>query len=212
MRVLLAIVAVGVLAAPASATAPKMGLTAAGNAAARKTLLTAKLMGSGWTALTPVTAGVDLSCKGDTTSGAGIEEVGAAEQPDLKGGTAGPIISQTTSVYATAAQASALWRRAVTPKLVTCVRESLQAISAKGITTKILSQGALKLTAAPATSAAYRVVADLVSKARTLKTYFDVVLVRHGKTISELTIATFTAPVTPADAEGALATLVYHDA
>jgi hypothetical protein len=211
VRVLLAIVAVGVLAAPASAAAPKVRLTTAGDAAARKTLLTAKLLGSGWTALTPVTEGVDLSCKGDTTSGAGIEEVGAAEQPDLKGGTAGPIISQMTSVYATTAQASVLWRRAVTPKLVTCVRESLQAVSAKGIKTKILSQGVLKLTAAPASSAAYRIVADLVSKTQTLKTYFDVVLIRHGKTISELTIATFDAPVTPASAEGALATLVYRD-
>ena len=89
MRVLLAIVAVGVLAAPASAAAPKVRLTAAGNAAARKTLLTAKLMGSGWTALAPVAVGVDLSCKGDVTSGAGVEEVGAAEQPDLKGGRRG---------------------------------------------------------------------------------------------------------------------------
>jgi hypothetical protein len=211
MRLLAAFVAAGVLASAAQAAAPATHLTAAGEATARASLLTTKVMGAGWSAAAPVaTAGLELSCAGYDPSTKGIVEVGRAEQPDLKGGTAGPIISQVTAVYATAAQASALWKRAVTPRLVVCAREALEGVAAKGIKTKVLSQGMLAVPKAPATTAAYRVVADLVSKTQTLKTYFDVIIVRRAKTLSEITVATFLHPVSPADVEGALATIVYH--
>jgi hypothetical protein len=98
----------------------------------------------------------------------------------------------------------------VTPRLVVCAREALQGVTARGIRTRVLSQGTLSVPKAPPSTAGYRVVADLISKTQTLKTYFDVILVKRGKAVSEITVATFVRPVTPADAEGALATIVYR--
>jgi hypothetical protein len=210
MKLLATLVAAGALAATAAAAGPALHLTSAGEATAKASLLTAKIMGAGWTESAPVNGGLELSCAGYDPSTRGIVEIGRAEQPELRGGTTGPIISQVTAVYATPGQASTLWRRAVTPRLVVCAREALQGVTARGIRTRVLSQGTLSVPKAPPSTAGYRVVADLISKTQTLKTYFDVILVKRGKAVSEITVATFVRPVTPADAEGALATIVYR--
>ena len=58
-------------------------------------------------------------------------------------------------------------------------------------------------------TSAYRVVASLSSAKRSYKRtlYFDVIMVGHGKTLSEITISSFVSPV-PANVEAALATIV----
>ena len=193
-----------VLVGAASAAGPAVKQTAAGTAAAKASLLTLHDFGQGWTQTATRTSGLDVTCSGHAPSGKGIVQTGAASSPTFAGGKVGPFIAQVTSVYATGAEASAYWKRAVTASLANCARQSLQTVAAKGITVKVLSQGALPLPKVAPLVAAYRVVATLSSSAqKNLRTYVDWILVGQGKTVTEIMISSF--QLVPADFEHALA-------
>jgi hypothetical protein len=212
VRLLAVLVGAAFLAGSAAAAGPAVRGTSAGAAAAKVSLLSTTDLGKGWTAVGKAgTSGLQVDCPGWEPSEKGIVQTGSASSPDFTGGASGPFIVQLTSVYASAAEASALWRRAVKPGLITCVTQTLDSITAKGIKVRILSQGPLAVRKVGTMSAAYRVVADLTSTKtkRTLKTYFDVVLVGHGRTLSEITLSTFGGAV-PTKVEYALALVVYR--
>jgi hypothetical protein len=193
-------------AGAADRSAPAVRETAAGTAAARASLLTRGDLGTGWTASATRPSGLLVSCSGHRPSGAGIVETGDASSPTFAAGKVGPFIVQVTSVYASDAQASAYWRRAVTAGLVGCARQSLQTITARGIRVKVLSQGDLPVANVAPMTAAYRVVATLSSPAeRALKTYVDWILVGRGRELTEIMISSFQLP--PADFENALAVI-----
>ena len=61
------------------------------------------------------------------------------------GGQLGPFLSQTTSVYESPQEASAYWKRAVQPGLITCVTQTVQAIARSGVKVKITKQGSLAI-------------------------------------------------------------------
>lgn len=213
VQALLAAAVAGVLVGAATASAPAAKHTAAGTSGAKASLLTLKDLGTGWQAGQPGTPGLHLSCKGWSPSGGGIVETGAAGTPSFAGGQLGPFLSQTTSVYESAQEASAYWKHAVQPGLITCVTQTVQAIEAQGqgVKVTITKQGALAVpkTAAPLV-AGYRVVANLTSKtAGTHPLYFDVLLLGKGKTLTEITLSSFVSPI-PAKVESALAALVAH--
>jgi hypothetical protein len=198
------LLAAAVAAGAASAAGPARKETTAGTAAAKGSLLTLHDFGQGWTETATQGSGLDVTCSGHLPSGRGIVQTGHASSPTFAGGKVGPFIAQVTSVYATGAQASAYWRRAVTASLVNCARQSLETITAKGIKVKVLSQGALPLMKVAPLAAAYRVVATLTSSAqKNLKTYVDWILVGQGKAVTEIMISSF--QVVPADFERALA-------
>ena len=211
VQAFLAATAAGMLVGSAAAAAPAAKHTAAGTSGARASLLTLKDLGTGWQAGQAGTPGLHLSCKGWTPSGAGIVETGAAGTPAFAGGQLGPFLSQTTSVYENPKEASAYWKRAVQPGLITCVTQTVQAIARSGVKVKITKQGSLAIPKTPASLvAAYRVVADLTArKAGTHPLYFDVLLLGNGKTLTEITLSSLVSPI-PAKVESALATLVAH--
>lgn len=195
MRVLLAVVlAVGV---------PAVHHTTTGTKAARATLLKLADMGKGWTAATAAQRGVRLTCAGHAPNGNGIVETGAASSPSYSSTTAGPFVQQNSSVFATSGQANTWWRRAVTPSLVTCVAQTIDAIAAKGVKVSLSSKGPLPVTTSLQHTAAYRVVAI----ANGNRLYFDVIILAAGRTITDITISSFVNPV-PSKYEQALATLV----
>lgn len=174
----------------AAAAGPAAHHTSAGTAAAKKSLITKHDLGKGWTATADSTSGIDVSCAGHSPSGNGIVETGAASSPTYSGSKIGPFVVQLTSVFATPAQANAYWKRAVTPGLIACARQSLRALTTKGVTVKILSAGALAIDKVTSMTAGYRVVAALGSaSAKGLKTYVDWVLVGHGNVVTEIMIS-----------------------
>ena len=195
MRILLAIV----LATAAPAVKP----TAADTKAAQKTLITAADLGKPWSGKTSAQAGVQLSCKGHQPSGAGIVETGVATSQTLSPAATGPFLLQNTSVFATAAQANAYWKRAVDAGLADCVAQTVEGLGAKGVKVTILSKGKLPLSTSLAHTAAYRVKA----KANKLTLYYDVLLLGDGRTITSIAISEFQAPVAAAVEQG-LANLV----
>jgi hypothetical protein len=188
----LALIASGTFAVSASAAGPAVKHTAAGTAAAKMSLLTLKDLGNGWTSKPDKTSGIQVSCTGYQPSGTGIVETGVASSPSFAGSSAGPFVVQQTSVYATAAQASVYWKRAVTTGLLACLKQSLSGIASQGINVKIASAKALTVPKITSMTAGYRVVATLDSaKQKNLKTYLDWILVGHGKTVTEIVISSF---------------------
>ena len=195
MRFLLAIALV--------VAAPVAHHTSAGMQTARAALLTARDFGKGWTSVPSGQRGVVLSCRGHTPSAKGIVETGAAAAPAFSAAQTGPFVEQNASVYATAAQASTWWRRAVTPSLSTCAVGDLAALAAKGVKVTLVSAGKLPITTSAAHTAAFRIAATANGK----KLYLDVIVLGAGATITDVTISSFITPV-PAKTEQALAAVV----
>lgn len=197
MRVLLAIVF--------AAVTPAMKHTTADMTTAKASLVKVADFGKGWTGQASPQTGVMLSCSGHSVSGAGIVETGAASSPNISSNVPGTFVSQNTSVYATSAEATTYWQRAVTPGLVTCVAQTLEALRSRGINVTITSQGKLRLSTALAHAAAYRVVATVGKNKLTY--YLDVIVLGEGRAITSLTITSIQAP-TSAKVENALASII----
>jgi hypothetical protein len=200
------LVAALALAPMASGAAPSVDHTPSGTAAAKASLLTSADLGNGWSASATPQSGIDVSCAGHRPNGKGITEIGAASSPSFSAGTTGPFIVQQTSVYASAAQAKAYWRRAVEAGLIACTEQSLAPLAKRGIKVKVVSAGALPVQNVTPMTAGYRVVATLSSSAnKDLRTYLDWVMVGNGKTLTQIVISSFQK--LPAKYEYALAIL-----
>ena len=212
MRLFFVLVGAAALAAPAAAAGPLVKRTNAGQTAASGSLLTSTDLpaSGGWTATTkPGTTGFQVDCAGFHPDERGIVLTGSASSPDFNAGPS--FVLQLTNVYASAAQAATVWKRAVRPGLIHCVASTLDAVSAQGITVTVVSAGALPVERVGPMTAGYRVVADLRSTKSKVarRTYFDVVLVGRGNTLSEITVSNFGDAVPP-KFEYALALLVYR--
>jgi len=193
------------VSAAAAATSPKVAHTAEGTTLAQESLLRIGDFGSGWTsaAATGGSTGLSFACSGFTPKQNDVTEIGSASSPSFKASVVGPIVVQRTSVYASAKEAEKLWRRAVKPKLVDCAVQSLQALGSRGVTVSITGTSRVALPALGDGVAGYRVVATLTSRSR-LKTFYDVIVVRGGRSITQITISQFQKPV-PLKVETALA-------
>jgi hypothetical protein len=184
------------VAAAAAATSPKVAHTAEGTKLAQASLLRIGDFGSGWTstAATGSASGLSFACSGFTPKQNDVTEIGAANSPSFKASPVGPIVVQRSSVHATAKEAEKLWRRGVKPKLVDCAAQSLQALSSRGVSVSITSTSRISIPALGDGVAGYRVVATLAGKSR-LKTFYDVIVIRGGRAITQLTISQFQNPV-----------------
>jgi len=206
VRLFAALVVAAVAVGDASAAAPAVKRTKADDAAARATLLTSADLGKEWK-VTRATSqqAPGFSCSGYEPSGRGIVETGAATSPSFSSN--GAIVQQNTGVYATAKQARAFWARAIRPGLAACAGQTLASIESRGIVVSNLAAGTLPLAKPVPRTAAYRVTATLKANGKTLKTYYDVLIVSRGRTITEITISTFGNPA-PQAFEHALAVIV----
>lgn len=194
MRTLVVLAAAGLTAAAAAAApGPRAAHTSEGTKLASSSLLRVSDLGTGWTAekVGGTAAGIDFSCNGFSPKQQDLVEIGTATSPNFKASAIGPFVVQKTSVYENAATVSALWRRAVKPRFVECVAQSLQELEDRGVQVTIDSKNTLPIGAIGQHSAGYRVVATLTTDKQRLKTYFDVVLLASRRAITELTISQF---------------------
>lgn len=195
------------VAGAAAAAGPAVQLTKSGNARAKSALMMLADLGEGWGATATRPTPPVLTCRGHSPSFAGIVEKGVASSPTFSLSSTGPFIVQQTSVYASPAQTSAAWRRAVGPALASCAAQTLEGLVSKGIRVEIVSRKPLRVTKTTPHTAAYRLVATLVSQKQTLKEFFDVIYVSRGHALSSVTLSSFDKPV-PAFVENAVAKLV----
>jgi hypothetical protein len=203
----LAVVAVAALTAASAlaASGPRASHTAAGSKAAQASLLRVSDLGSGWTSekVTGAQSGLNFSCQGFTPKQGDLVEIGTATSPNFRGSQIGPFLLQRTSVYEDAKTVSTLWRRAVKPRLLECVAQSLEGLRDRGVQVTINSKETLALGALAERTAAYRVVATLTTKGQRLKAYYDVILLAGRQSITRIEISQFQkAP--PLDVERAL--------
>lgn len=197
MKLALVVTAAAICVATAAAATgpPRARHTAAGTKLAQSSLLRVGDFGNTWTqSPNAASPGLDLSCPGYTPKQGDLIEIGTATSPNFKGGNVGPFVLQKTSVYATPQTAATLWQRSVKPGLVECVAQSLEALKSKGVGVTISSRETVPLGAVGDRSASYRVVATLTTKQQRLQTYFDVLLLGSGKTITEVTVSQFQKP------------------
>jgi hypothetical protein len=182
-------------AAAAAATNPQVAHTAAGTKLAQTSLLRLGDFGTGWTqeAATGPTTGLNFACPGVTPKQNDVVEIGAADSPAFKATAVGPAVQQRTSAYENPKAAATLWQRGVKPRLMDCVAQTVETVKSRGIGVTINDREMLKLGAIGDGSVGYRIVATLVGKQR-LKTYFDVVVLRGGQTITQLTISAYQKP------------------
>jgi hypothetical protein len=210
MRLALVLTTALVWAAGAAAASgpPRAEHTSAGTTHAQGSLVRLADLGSGWTqSASGVSPGLNFACPGYMPKQNDLVEIGTATSPNFKGSTIGPFLLQKTSVYATTKTAATLWRRTVKPGLMECVAQSLEALESKGVTVSITARDTIPIGAVGDRSATYRIVATLRTNKQRLKTYFDVLLIAGGRTITELTISQFQKPP-PLKWEAALAKIV----
>src|SRR4051794_5017315 len=183
MRVLLAILL--------AAAAPAVKHNAADTAKARASVLAVKDLGNGWTGAASPQSGVTFACAGYRPSGSGVVETGSATSPTFSYSQTGPFLLQKASVYASVGQANTYWRRAVTPKLLTCAVQTLEAVTARGVKVKITKKATYPLKTGIAHTLAFRVVGSLTSNGNTVTNYLDVIVLGSGRTITAVTISSF---------------------
>ena len=187
----------GVLAAgAAAATAPRVAHTSAGTKQAQGSLLRVGDFGSGWTATAAQAnaSGLNFACAGFSPKQNDVVEIGAANSQQFKGSAVGPFVVQRTSVYASPAVAERLWKRAMKPKLFDCASQSLETLEQQGLGVEVTGRQAIALGPVGDRAAGYRIVATLSGKQR-LKTYYDLIYVKGGRSITQLTISQFQKPV-----------------
>ena len=143
-----------------------MAHTSAGTKLAQASLLRIGDFGSGWTASgAPAnTTGLSFACTGFTPKQNDIVEIGAANSPTFRASVVGPVVVQRTSVYENANAARKLWLRAIKPKLIDCVAQSLEALESRGVGVSITARDTIKLGAIGDGSVGYRIVATLTDK------------------------------------------------
>jgi hypothetical protein len=169
--------------------------TPAGNTAAHKALLRRADLGAGWFAgATPKKVGT-LTC---TTAAPpkGVIETGSAVSPTFQAGATGPFVSQSAYVYSNAAGATKLFAHVSGSTAAKCLAQSfLGADPSNSVTFTVTKQQALRAPKVNGTATAYRVVGRATVSAQRVRVYVDIVLIRRGNAISEVSFASFSVPV-----------------
>ena len=135
-------VVVFVLFAPGAAAAkekqPTSGVhhTAAGTAAARRSLLRLADLGTGWSAgATPKKIG-KLTCGSAPPTLAGVVETGSAITQTYRESSSGPFLSQATFIYGGAAEAARFWQHVSGPAALSCLAKGVAGGSTKDVADK----------------------------------------------------------------------------
>lgn len=203
-RLVAGIVLAGVLAGAAAAPGdPQCRHAAADDAIAKRVLLVRADLGKGWTAKPGAAGPTSLTCASFHPDQADLVETGAAATPSYLGSTTGPFVAQSAWVYKTDKQAEALWRRVVGPGLLRCLVETVQAGSTKDVTFTVTRKGELKVPRLAQRIAGFRVISNAKSAGQSVTTYYDMLVLASGRTVTQVSFAEFGKPI-PSAVEVAL--------
>ncbi|HJS94325.1 MAG TPA: hypothetical protein VJ741_08680, partial [Solirubrobacteraceae bacterium] len=136
-----------------------------------------------------------LTCPAFSPTLAGVVQTGAAISPTFQAGSSGPFASQTAYAYASASEAQTVWREVARRRLERCVAASLVRSTRGGVHFSVRSKRLLALPSLPVHAMGYRVFGTASIPNQTVNVYLDVVLLGGGKTVTELSISSFLAPV-----------------
>lgn len=181
--------------AAAASNATAAGFTAGGESLAHHALLRRAELGHGWTADAPAPKPVPLiTCLQFSPVVLGIHQTGAAATPRFQRSANGPFVSQTAYSYASPSQARRQARAEMRRGLLRCLAASLTQQSSSSLIFTVKHRRVLPKPATSLKAAAYRVSGSASQADQTVDVYLDAILMRSGRTITELSIATFLQP------------------
>jgi hypothetical protein len=202
------IIASGPLAADAGAVVRHH--TRAGNALARRVLLSRRDLGRGWSSGAPPRSAPPLTCPTFDPLLRGETEIGAAATARFEQPAAGGLfVSQVADTYATAGQGAAAARGLIRPGLIRCLAASLTGGSTAAIHFAVTRRGRLGLPRLGVDAAGYRVSGTASQPYQIVPVYLDAIVLAHGQTITEVSFASFETPP-PRALELRLARLLAH--
>ena len=150
---------------------------------ARAALLTPADFGKGWTPTPVSTRAQSLGCAKFVPDVNGAVETGVASRTFRGAATQG--VGQAAWRYATTEQARFVWARTVGKGLLRCLVDLGR--HAGGLAVTRIVSGELQLPALGERSAGYRVIVTAKVKGKTVRLYFDELLVGSGRSLTQLT-------------------------
>lgn len=198
------------VAAPAAATgapgAPHLRHSKADTSLATSTLLNKSTLGSGWVVASHSTSGQVVCDNAATPNESDLTETGGASGPLFT--RPEQAIAQSTHVFATSAQAATAWARMMPPKLVICMEQEVENLSAMSAPVYVTAWYRLRFAPLATRVAGYRVVARATTTKKTKETvYLDVLLLGHDRTMTTLILSALKAPFSNGFEQGLARTL-----
>ena len=210
MRVLVASLFALALAAPALGAdgEPRKALTTMGQAIAKSIVLKRSDLAMGFVPHKPSDAARPKGARCGSVDESDLTVTGDASSPDFSRDALGVAIGSSASVYRTQRESNAAWRRAGTAAAVQCFADLVRLTSPAARKVEIVSAKQLAFPKVAPNVIAYRVVATLtVGTSRTIRAYFDAVLLQHGQMQSALVVTSLGAAV-PVTQEQVLALIL----
>lgn len=176
---------VGLSAAQASSSRP-------GGVLARGALVRRADLGRGWSVAAPPPHAIPpLTCPRDSPSLRGAKAIAKAASPTYEASADGPFVSQTGYSYRTGAQQARVWHAVVRPALLACVAATVSGTTVGGVAFSVTHKRVFALPRLPARAAGYSVSAAASSGEVSTELYLDTVVLGAGRTITELSVSSF---------------------
>ncbi len=205
------LVAVSLLALVVTAPAlgadgePKKALTAKGQAIAKSIVLKRSDLSAGFVPHKPSDAARPRGARCAGVDETDLTVIGDADSADFSRDAAGVAVGSSASVYRSLRESNIAWRRAGTAAAVRCFSDLVRLTAPAARKVKIVSAKRIPFRAGSSKSIAYRVVATMdIGGSRTIRAYFDAVLLQQG-TVQAALVVTSLGRAVPLVQEQALA-------
>ncbi|HEY1315686.1 MAG TPA: hypothetical protein VGF10_00550 [Gaiella sp.] len=199
-----------VVAAPALGAdgEPKKALTAKGQAIAKSIVLKRSDLSAGFVPHKPSDDPRPKGARCGAVDESDLTVTGDTDSPDFSRDASGIAVGSSATVYRSARESNTAWRRAATAAAVQCFADLVRLTAPTARKVKIVSAKRIRFPAVPSNSIAYRVVATMnIGGSRTIRAYFDAVLLQRG-TVQAALVVTSLGSAVPLEQERALAGLM----
>jgi hypothetical protein len=210
MRVVVVSLFALALAAPALGAdgEPRKALTSKGQAIAKSIVLKRSDLSAGFVPHKPSDATRPKGARCGAVDESDLTVTGDADSPDFSRDVSGVAVGSSASVYRSLRESNVAWRRAGTAGAVRCFADLVRLTAPAARKVKIVSAKRIPFPQVSSNAIAYRVVATMdIGGNRTIRAYFDAVLLQRG-TVQAALVVTSLGRAVPLEEERALAGVV----
>ncbi|HET9104536.1 MAG TPA: hypothetical protein VFN55_14365 [Solirubrobacteraceae bacterium] len=151
-------------------------------------------LGSGWAVSAPALTRVpQISCHALPAALASARRRAAAGAT-FAPASAGPYVQQTVYRWASAATATAVWRRVARPALLGCLAQSLVKGGSSGVSFTVTGRHQITAPHLAVGIRAYRVLATATIGGQGFPAYLDELVINTGGSVSEVSVASYEQP------------------
>ena len=186
------------LAAPALGAdgEPKKAITAQGQAIARSIVLKRSDLSAGFVPHKPADPSRPKGARCGAVDESDLTVTGDADSPDFSLDRLAVAVGSSASVYRSLRESNLAWRRAGTAAAVRCFADLVRLTAPAAQHAKVVSAKRIPFPKVAPQVIAYRVVATLrLGPSRTVRAYFDAVLLQRGKVQSALVVTSLGSAV-----------------